>query len=74
VELVTLLSHPSTRVLTPSPEPQAAVATVLGGLDDIEDDELKRSARHGMRHGQPRGGPEGILHGGSWPPQRSTLL
>jgi hypothetical protein len=32
VELVALLSHPSTRILTPAPEPQAAVAAVLGSL------------------------------------------
>jgi transposase InsO family protein len=57
VELVTLLSHPSTRILTPSPEPQAALATVLGGLDDSEDDELTaryqnvQEIRTGYRHG-----------------------
>src|SRR5271165_136602 len=57
VELVTLLSHPSTRVLTPSPEPQAAVAAVLGDLDESEDDELTARYQHvqeirtGYRHG-----------------------
>ena len=57
VELVTLLSHPNTRVLTPAPEPQAAVAAVLGGLDGSEDDELTARYQHvqeirtGYQHG-----------------------
>jgi transposase InsO family protein len=57
VELVTLLSHPSTRIHAPASEPQAAVATVLGGLDDGEDDELTARYQHvqevrtGYRHG-----------------------
>src|SRR6266699_1398387 len=40
VDLVSLLSHPSTRILVEAPEPQPAVATLLGGLDEDEDDEL----------------------------------
>jgi hypothetical protein len=57
VELVALLSHPSTRIHAPASEPQAAVATVLGGLDDGEDDELTARYQHvqeirtGYRHG-----------------------
>lgn len=57
VELVALLSHPSTRILTASPEPQAAVAAVLGGLSPAEDDDLTARYRHvqevrtGYQHG-----------------------
>ena len=57
VELVALLSHPSTRILTASPEPQAAVAAMLGGLSPGEDDDLTARYRHvqevrtGYRHG-----------------------
>jgi hypothetical protein len=57
VDLVALLSHPSTRILTAAPEPQAAVAALLGGLDEAEDDELTARWRHvqevltGYRHG-----------------------
>ncbi len=57
VDLVSLLSHPSTRILVEAPEPQPAVATLLGGLDEDEDDELTARWRHvqevrtGYRHG-----------------------
>ena len=57
VDLVALLSHPSTRLLAGAPEPQRAVATLLGGLDEDEDDELTARWRHvqevrtGYQHG-----------------------
>jgi hypothetical protein len=57
VELVALLSHPSTRILTAAPEPQAAVAAVLGSLSPGEDEELTARYRHvqevrtGYQHG-----------------------
>jgi len=57
VDLVALLSHPSTRILTAVPEPQAAVAAVLGELGGDEEDELTARYRHvqevrtGYRHG-----------------------
>ena len=57
VELVALLSHPSTRILTAAPEPQAAVAAVLGSLSPGEDDDLTAQYRHvqevrtGYQHG-----------------------
>jgi transposase InsO family protein len=57
VELVALLSHPSTRILTASPEPQATVAAMLGNLSPGEDDDLTaryghvQEVRTGYRHG-----------------------
>jgi transposase len=57
VDLVALLSHPSTRILVEAPEPQLAVATLLGGLGEDEDDELTARWRHvqevrtGYQHG-----------------------
>lgn len=57
VDLVALLSHPGTRMLTATSEPQTAVAAMLGGLDADEDDELAARYRHvqevrtGFQHG-----------------------
>ena len=57
VDLVALLSHPSTRILTAAPERQPALAATLGVLDADEDDELTARYRHvqevrtGYRHG-----------------------
>lgn len=57
VDLVALLSHPGTRLLVQAPVPQPAVATLLGGLDGREDDELTARWRHvqevrtGYQHG-----------------------
>ena len=49
VDLVTLLTHPGTRLLVQAPEPQPAVATLLGGLDGDEDDELTARLWHVAR-------------------------
>ena len=46
VDLVALLSHPSTRLLVEAPEPQPAVSALLGGLDEDDDDELTARWRH----------------------------
>lgn len=57
VDLVALLSHPSTRILVEGPEPQPAVAAILGGLDKDEDEGLTARYRHvqevrtGYQHG-----------------------
>jgi hypothetical protein len=44
VDLVALLSHPGTRILVEAPEPQTAVAAVLGGLGKA--DEVTARYRH----------------------------
>jgi len=57
VDLVALLSHPSTRILTNAPEPQPAVAATLGALDADEDEDLTARYQHvqevrtGYQHG-----------------------
>jgi transposase InsO family protein len=65
VELVALLSHPSTRILTASPEPQAALAAMLGSLSPGEDEELTSRYRHvqEVRTGYQHGSAELALEG-----------
>ncbi|MBT2458636.1 DDE-type integrase/transposase/recombinase [Streptomyces sp. ISL-86] len=46
VDTAVLLSHPTTRILVDAPEPETAVATVLGALSGDEDDALTVRYRH----------------------------
>lgn len=64
VDLVALLSHPSTRLLVEA-EPQPAVSALLGGLDEDDDDELTARWRHvqELRTGYQHGCAELVLDG-----------
>ncbi|PYC87507.1 integrase [Streptomyces tateyamensis] len=46
VDTAMLLSHPTTRILLDTPEPETAVAAVLGALSEDEDDALTLKYRH----------------------------
>jgi hypothetical protein len=46
VDTAVLLSHPSTRILVDTPEPQTALGSVLGALTAAEDDALTVRYRH----------------------------
>ena len=75
VDLIALLSHPSTRILVMAPEPQPAVGTLLGGLDNDEDDELTVRRRHvqEVRTGYQHGCAELALDGEPRPPRDSGI-